>query len=86
MVPDLGHSMTQLSNGDILATTTDSKTLRRSRDGARTWEVIEGAHLPGSGPFGVLKTDFGFQRSRKSIIRGPVAVYNLWEHVAVSLS
>ena len=55
VVPDLGHSMTQLSNGDILATTTDGKTLRRSRDGARTWEAIEGAQLPGSGPFGVLK-------------------------------
>ena len=56
VVSDLGHSMTQLPNGDILATAADGKTLRRSSDGARTWEVMEGAKLPGRGPFVVLKS------------------------------
>ena len=56
VVSDLGHSMTQLPNGDILSTAADGKTLRRSRDGARTWQVMAGSTLPGPGPFGVLKS------------------------------
>jgi len=54
VVPNLGHSMTQLPDGDLLATVADGKTLRRSSDGGRTWQVAQDAKLPGGGPFTVL--------------------------------
>ena len=55
VIPDLGHSMIQLANGDLFATAADGKTLRRSPDGGRTWQVIAGVQLPGHGPFAVLR-------------------------------